>query len=593
MNTKKHVNFFKKGSYSVLPNDSSLKNTIKLTSRLTIRKKILGSFMVVICLVAIMSCFTYFTVGELNSTAQKNMEQNLEKIQLAEELAIDVANEAVAMRRFNFTGDLADVAAFESHRKYGDDKISKLEGALSSEQAVIILQELKKNKNDFDTIAAKSIQAKRQNDIEQVALYMQQAGAPSEKTIASTKTLIQVVKQYISEVEAKNNNKAHGVQLVLVIVSLLVAGLSILISIYISRSIASSVNTINKAAAKIADGNLKAEDIEIQSGDEIGELGISFNKMKSNLCEVIQKLSYSVQQVTSSSEVLNTSADYTAQSANQITVSITELAQGAEAQLDMVHEMSAAIQQMLTSIQQIAVNTNRAAERSTEATNTATEGGNQVELAVRQMQQIEHSAQASAQIITDLGEKSDQIGEIVKTIAGIARQTNLLALNAAIEAARAGEQGRGFAVVADEVRNLAEQSQDAAKKIAELIKQIQDKTDKAVTSMQAGTKDVKTGVEVIHTTGKAFEDTKASILEVSRQVNEISAAIQQAVSGSQQIASSVESFDVLSKKASTEAMNISAATEEQSSSVEEVAASSKILAQMAQELQGVINKFSL
>ena len=157
------------------------------------------------------------------------------------------------------------------------------------------------------------------------------------------------------------------------------------------------------------------------------------------------------------------------------------------------------------------------------------------------------SVSSSAQVVAKLGERSKEIGQIVDAISGIAGQTNLLALNAAIEAARAGEQGRGFAVVAEEVRKLAEQSQEAAKQIANLISEIQTETDSAVVAMDDGTREVKIGTEVVNTAGQAFKEIVSLIAEVSSQIREISAAIQQMASGSQQIVASVRNIDSISK----------------------------------------------
>lgn len=558
---------------------------------MTIRRKILSGFMVVIALVFIMSAFTYYQVGELNSASQIIMKDSLYQLELVEELAIDVSNEAVAMRRFNFTGDLADVATFDNYRKYGDDKINKLETALSFQNSQAVLETLKKEKSAFDSIAAKSIEAKRANNIEQVGIYMQQAGKPSENSIAATKELILLVKGYVREQEEHSTQKASEVQLLLVFVSLFVAGISIVISIYISRGISMPARLIAQAASEITHGNLALNDIAVKSSDELGQLAGSFNQMKGNLRHVIEQVAHAAQQVTASSQQLTASAAHSTLAANQVASSIFDMAQGAQMQLTTFTETTVAVQQMSVGIQQIATNANIVAGKSSQASETATNGSKSIEKAINQMTQLEKTVNTSAQVITKLGEQSKEIGQIVGTISGIAGQTNLLALNAAIEAARAGEQGRGFAVVAEEVRKLAEQSQEAAKKIAQLIGEIQGDTEEAVIAMNKGTNEVKIGAQVVDVAGKSFQDIAQLVLEVSTQIKDISSAIQQIADGSQVIVVSVKEIDSLSKKTSEETQTVSAATQEQSASMEQIASSSQLLGEMAQNLQEVVSKF--
>lgn len=562
-----------------------------ISTKSSIGKKISGGFSIVIALVVMMSTFTYFTVAELNESSQQLMKDNLYKIQLVEELTIDVANTAAAMRGFIITGALADVATFEEGRKYGDDKISKLEQSLTTETSRNFLATLKKEKAAYDDIAIKIINAKRANNIEQVTISMKQAEQPYNNSMSTAKYLIASVKEYVrSEMEA-NTNKTTQVQLILVIVSLLVMGISIVISIYISRGISRPANMIAQVAAEIADGNLSLDDIVVKSSDEIGQLGTSFNKMKINLRELLLKVSISAQQVAASSQQLTASADHSAEAANLVTCAISDVAQGAEMQLIAISKTSQGVQQMSDSIHQIANNANSVAAKSAQASETATSGGTSVAEAVRQMAQIKHTVITSAEVVGKLGAHSNEIGQIIDTISGIASQTNLLALNAAIEAARAGENGRGFAVVAEEVRKLAEQSQGAAKKIAQLIGEIQGDTQKAVIAMKEGTKEVNTGTELVDVAGKAFQDIAVLIIEVSNQVTEISTAIGQMAGGSQQVVASVDEIDSVSKKTSMEAQTVSAATQEQSASMEEIAASSQTLAKMSSDLQEVVSKF--
>jgi methyl-accepting chemotaxis protein len=341
----------------------------------------------------------------------------------------------------------------------------------------------------------------------------------------------------------------------------------------------------------LAQGDLREREAKVFLEDEIGQLAKGFRDMRTNLRELVGKVYSQAEQLAASSEELTASADQSAQAANQVAISITDVATGAEEQLTAANETSAVVEQMSASIQQVAATTNDVAEQSIQAANKASEGNKSVDKAVTQMIQIEQTVNTSARAVAELGERSKEIGQIVATISGIAAQTNLLALNAAIEAARAGEQGRGFAVVAEEVRKLAEQSQEATKEISSLIGEIQGGTDKAVLAMDDGTREVKLGAEVVNAAGQAFQEIVILINQVSSQVKEISSAIDQMAIGSQQIVGSVNQIDNLSKKATAEAQMVSAATEEQSASMEEIASSSQSLANLAMDLQEAVSKF--
>ncbi|HWR42563.1 methyl-accepting chemotaxis protein [Sporomusa sp.] len=375
-------------------------------------------------------------------------------------------------------------------------------------------------------------------------------------------------------------------------ISLFVMLIVIVIAIIISNKLTNPIRKLVTAVEWVAGGDL-TKSVEVSAKDEIGTLASGFNKMIERLKALLVNVNSSVDTLTSASRALTASGEQSAKAVNQVAATIADMAQGAEEQRSSIEETSSVIEQIVIGLEQVATSAKHAALTTNRTTDASHQGSKDVESALSQMDVIEISVVNSARGVAKLGERSTEIGSIVDTISGIAGQTNLLALNAAIEAARAGEQGRGFAVVAEEVRKLAEQSQEAAKQIAALIGEIQNDTDKAVVAMNDSTREVKVGAEVVASAGKVFKDISELIAEVSNQVNQIAAASQQMASGSQQIVASMNKISQVSTDAAGQAQNVSASTQEQSAFMEELAVSSQTLTAMAHELQLAVNKFKI
>ena len=209
------------------------------------------------------------------------------------------------------------------------------------------------------------------------------------------------------------------------------------------------------------------------------------------------------------------------------------------------------------------------------------------------MQAVRDSSAETSKAIRSLGEKSDQIGGIVETITGIAAQTNLLALNAAIEAARAGEHGRGFAVVAEEVRHLAEESQQAAATIAELILQIQQETQRAVQVVEVSAEQTKGGVVTVEQAREAFLQIGQSVEDMSGRVEQIAASIRQIAASGDAMRDSMTSVASVAESSSASTQEVSASTEQTSASTQQIAASAQQLATTAEELEKLVGQFVL
>ncbi|HBP65457.1 MAG TPA: chemotaxis protein [Desulfosporosinus sp.] len=393
------------------------------------------------------------------------------------------------------------------------------------------------------------------------------------------------------QLDYQKNGRTSIIYTIMAIV--LAFGASLVLGIIFSNKLSNQIIEVAKNAEEIANGNLKVNIVENHSKDEIGQLGRAFKTMTENLIQLVQHVSMSSTQVAEASQQLGAGAEESAQAAQQVAVAIMEVAVGAEKQLTAVNETSAVVEQMSAGIQQVLENARIAVLTTEKTTLSAAEGSAAIDRTIQQMMSIEKTVTGSAEVVKNLGERSREIGQIVDTISGIAEQTNLLALNAAIEAARAGEQGRGFAVVADEVRKLAEQSQKASKQIALLINEIQLETQNAVISMDEGTHQVKLGTEVAQSAGHAFIEITTLVDQVSSMVGEISEEFQQMAIGSQKIVTSVTDIYETSRAITGQTQTVSAATQEQSASVEEIASSSQVLATMADELQQSLKKFYL
>ena len=380
----------------------------------------------------------------------------------------------------------------------------------------------------------------------------------------------------------------------------MMAGISVVLILLISLVIATVVGRILRPLQimmqemqLIAAGDFRNRPARIQADDEIGELAAEIREMRDKVRTMICAVHDSTQTLAASAEEMNATTEQSAQASNQVANSITEVAGGTAQQLEAVQSTRQVTEELSEQIQAVSGRAGQASARGQEASEVAKQGGTKLKKVIDQIRQIEKSTQDSAAVVTSLGERSKEIGQIVDTISGIAEQTNLLALNAAIEAARAGEHGKGFAVVASEVRKLAESSQDAAQQITDLIKLIQTDTDLAVDRMRSGQQVVQVGAENILSTGEAFRSIVDIVEEVSGQVKGISQEISAMASGGRTIVEHVHTIGTLSKNAAEEAETVSAATEEQSASVQEIANASRSLARMAEELQTNIEKFQV
>jgi methyl-accepting chemotaxis protein len=343
----------------------------------------------------------------------------------------------------------------------------------------------------------------------------------------------------ISESSRASVQRAAKITMAASLTAVLIA---LVISLGLSKIIVEPIYQAAEVTRRIASGDLTGTDIKTDSTDEIGNMMNSLNEMMGNLRSMFRRIRTTSFSLASSSEEMSASA--------------TQIAKGTEVQSRNAGQMATAAHQMRASATRVAENAVGVAESAKEADNAAHQGGEVVSKTMESMKGIATATRESSKAISSLGQRSQEIQQIIRVIDDIADQTNLLALNAAIEAARAGEQGRGFAVVADEVRKLAERTTKATKEIGGTIKAIQDETKKVLTTMASEEAAVKQGGNLAEEAGAALSRIVAQVGDVSSMIQQIALASEEQSTSAQQISRDVETMADITKDNSTGATEI-------------------------------------
>lgn len=525
----------------------------------------------------------------------------------------------------------------------------ELAGVLTTEQGKQLLARIEDADKKYWTNAQKVIELYRVRRDAEAESYIAEAGKAITEFEAAQKEIMALNDSLIKQNVDEAKDAALTNERILLMVSVLAIIVGLALGIYLGRKISRPVITLTEVAGFVADGDLTREVPEVKTGDEVETLAGAFKTMVYNLRDVLTKVNDSSQLVASTSEQLSANANQASlatqqvasavgevakgngeQSANvnqtveitsQLILAIEQIAKGAQEQSQNVLQTADIVNQMANAIQDVATSSQGIAAAAAETAKVAENGGEAVTKTVDGMERIKQSVFETANKIKELGEHSQQIGEIIQVIDEIAEQTNLLALNAAIEAARAGEHGKGFAVVADEVRKLAERSGKATKEIADLITNIQRGTDNAVKAMEVGTGEVEAGAQLAHAAGQALEEIvkqvkhsveqiasisaaseemAASSNEVIKAIDNVSAiteentaATEQMTASSNQVMNAMQNIAAISEENGAAAEEVSASTEELNASTEEIASAAANLEKMAVDLQKLIERFKL
>ena len=480
--------------------------------KLTVGKKLGLGFGVVLALMVLNTTLAYIRASHIRRSEDAAFEVRVPSLKAAIRLQRDLNQTQVKGRQTILAG--TQPARFEEAKKLFKETWSDVENDMAGMDELAPkwtnqedrdrLGDIKKQLIQLRAVQESAINHAGNGERDAIAKAGNESADRATPTNRAMKKSLGSMADSFDKLVDENNEELRAenraLNLTLFVTTLAALGIGISVAFLLSRRISGATKSVLVLAEAVAAGDLTCDDLEVRSEDELGDLATATNKMSGNLKRMILAISENSGQVASASEELSSSA--------------TLQAQGASTQKNQTDQVTIAMQKMSSTVQQVSENCARATEASHRAAETARQGGVVVEQALTQMRSIADSVGGTARKIGELGKSSDQIGRVAGVIDEIADQTNLLALNAAIEAARAGEQGRGFAVVADEVRKLAERTTTATKEIAAMITTIQEGAKGAVKAMEIGSQQVEEGVASTARAG----DSLQQIIRMSEEV---------------------------------------------------------------------------
>ncbi|ADG05012.1 methyl-accepting chemotaxis protein [Kyrpidia tusciae] len=548
------------------------------------------------------SLVALLAVGIMGGISLANMDAQLQRMYSGNVLGIEKAGDAErAVRRIAVASAdyvLADPADRSSVRQdiqnYDADFAKAIEEYLPiivRPQERDIINRLRQAYGGYMQ-AVNQLVAAQNSDLAMQVLHQQVTPKRTEVNNVIAE-LVQSNAQMAEDIKKEADAMYRRVQFTFVIVIVAGVGLSLGLNLLVSRTITKPLALVTAAAGRVAEGDLRGETVTVNTRDEIGRLTDSFNQMAGNLKSLLRQIADAAESVASASEEMSAGTEQSSQAVAEVSQASQELAAGAGLQSRKVQDTMASTEEFSAAIQQIASTAQQVAAAAQVTSRRAEDGDQAMRRAGAEMDKITTSSREISGMINELGNRSQAIGQIVDLISGIANQTNLLALNAAIEAARVGEHGRGFAVVADEVRKLAEQSGQAAQDIADLIRQVQEDTSKAVEAMESNAQVVESGWRVITEGAGAFQQIKEDVNSVSRQIQEVSRSTEELAKGSEEIVNAITAIGEIAQHVSEASQSVAAGAEEQSASIEELASSAEFLANLGQQLQQAVLKFKL
>ncbi len=557
-----------------------------------VRMKLGLSYLAMVLMIVVLGVFALWSMSNMQKSADDAAEAALKYMKQSDNMNVHVSDYRTAMYRM-LTAETpaqktASYAEIRKTAKAIDDTFAEMS------DGIIFVDKLNEAKDNWAKIqkhGEKAIALVEAGDTPAASIYIRDE--MRKDSMALDNNADELAQLELDEAQNKVTTAGEiysTARTTTFVVLAIIALITIGIGYYFYRLIGGFLSEFLNVSQRVYNGDMTIN-LDYDTPDEFGKIANSYNDTLGKIRNITAEIQKIAVELTDSAHTMYTGVHESAQVVNSIAVSINDIAELSISQNKNVDTAASALDNIVSGVNNVADLAKQTAEKASDVGNTVSHGLNGINTIAQHMDRIETMVSSSAQQVDTLGHRSEEIGQIVETIVNISGQTNLLALNAAIEAARAGEHGRGFAVVAEEIRKLAENSQDAAQHIAELIGTIQDETKKAVEAMHHGNDGVRQGTDVVKDAMGEFSQVTGMVDSMVEQMAQVADHIRQVSAESNNVVEATSQVTNDSNKIASETQQVSAASEEQSATMHELANENTKLADMAKRLQEQLKVF--
>ncbi|MEO4052837.1 methyl-accepting chemotaxis protein [Solibacillus sp. CAU 1738] len=556
----------------------------------SIRTKIFLTMALMLLAIWAYSVYTYFNNEGLTNSTKEIINNEVQLLTAEQSIAQLMTTSLASVRGYVLTGETKHKDIFN----LGFNESEPLKEIILAKEESNDLENLFAETDEWrSSIENQVFAVYDRGNIEQAKANLQEMDKIAQAILEDFQVQVQLKIQELNSIGSKNIDSMNKSKIVLLILSCLITVTFIIAVLTITSMVVKPVTTLMRRMESITQGELNHPQLTVSSKDELGKLTEATNAMTEMLQKILFNIQVGANEVASHSNNLKQSAEEVTIGTNQTAITVQQIAEGTESQATSATILREAMIEFTNNVEDASNNSGQVEQFSEKVRTMTDEGRSLMEATEDQMNKIDQIVKSSVDKVEHLNVQTQEISKLVTVITDIADQTNLLALNAAIEAARAGEQGKGFAVVADEVRKLAEQVTLSVADISKIVYAIQSETTEVTGSLREGYREVEKGSNQAIESNKTYANISQSIDNMVDNISRVTQNLQQIALRTSEIDASIENIAAISEQSAASAQETAATVEEAAGSMETVSGSAEHLATTAEQLNQLVNKFKL